>query len=151
MDFESAQHDELHSVRDRLWLWGHEAGAHNGEWGILGKSRMTAAEAAFYMSLSNLIMVRYRGKPEPPCDQYALAFTPLKCVVWSIVGAFGATESEDRSNVRDLAMRTPNIRGVIMDDLFLTQSADPDKATKIAALSVGVKLSKKSIPLNLDG
>lgn len=37
------------TVRDRLWIWGGAPGATNDEWGHAA-SRMTAAEAAFYMT-----------------------------------------------------------------------------------------------------
>src|SRR5215472_8227877 len=53
------------TVRDQLWLWGHDAGAHNEGWGLPRPSRITPAEAACYLGLPNLIMVRYRGRPPP--------------------------------------------------------------------------------------
>src|SRR6185312_16786649 len=77
------------TVRDRLWLWGHPAGAHNKDWGLSEPSRITPVEAAYYMSIPNVVMVRYSGKPEMPFDQYAIPFRPLKQVVWSVVGAGG--------------------------------------------------------------
>ena len=87
-------------------------------WGLPGDSRMTPAEAAFYMNVPNMIMVRYEDRPAPPFDQYALAMRPLQQVVWSIVGAGGKTYSQERDHVLDLARRTPNITGVMMDDFF---------------------------------
>src|ERR1700741_3224007 len=79
------------TVRGRLWLWGHEAGAHNDSWGLPRPSRIPPAEAAFYLGAPNLIMVRYQGRPPLPFDQYALPFRPLQRVVWSVVGARGQT------------------------------------------------------------
>jgi hypothetical protein len=116
----------MSTVRDKLWLWGHEAGSHNGIYGLPGCSRMTPAEAAFYLGVPNLIMVRFHDRPAPPFDQYALPFRPLKRVVWSIVGAAGKTDAGERQHVIDLATRNPNITGVMMDDFFTT---DPDKPT----------------------
>jgi len=110
------------TIRDRLWIWGHEAGSHDGAWGLKGRSRMTPAESAHYLGLPNLIMVRYGGRPAPPFDQYAIPFRTLKRVVWSIVGAGGKTEASERQHVIDLAARCPNVVGVMMDDFF---SADP--------------------------
>src|SRR5437899_11335406 len=68
--FASGEREE--SARDRFWLWGHYEGSHNERWNLPGKSRITPVEAAFYMSIPNVILVRYEGKPELPFDQYAL-------------------------------------------------------------------------------
>jgi hypothetical protein len=109
---------EPSTVRDRLWLWGHDAGSHNEGWGLPRPSRMTPTEAAFYLGIPNLIMVRYRGRPTLPFDQYALPFRALKRVVWSVVGASGETDERERSHVLDLAARHPNITGLMLDDFF---------------------------------
>lgn len=119
------------TVRDRLWLWGHPAGAHNKGWGLSEPSRITPVEAAYYMSIPNVVMVRYSGKPEMPFDQYAIPFRPLKQVVWSIVGAGGETQSEERRAVLELARNNHNFTGVQMDDFFFSEP----KNGKIAALS----------------
>ena len=118
----------MSKVKDRFWIWGHEAGSHNNQYGLKGLSRMTPAEGAFYLGVPNIIMVRYEGKPAPPFDQNALALTPLKQVVWSIVGAGGQTTADEVDTVQNLAKRFPNIYGVIMDDFF----RKPDKEGRIA-------------------
>jgi hypothetical protein len=46
---------EKSTVRDKSWLWGHDAGAHNDGWGLPRPSRMTPTEAAFYLGVPNLI------------------------------------------------------------------------------------------------
>jgi hypothetical protein len=109
---------EQSTVRDKLWLWGHDAGAHNQGWGLPRPSRITPTEAAFYLGIPNLIMVRYQGRPPLPFDQYALPFRALKRVVWSAVGAGGETDERERAHVLDLAARHPNITGVMLDDFF---------------------------------
>jgi len=108
----------MSNVREKLWIWGHEAGSHNTYKGLAKPSRMTPAEGAFYMGLPNLILVRYDGKPQPPFDQSAIAFRPLQQVVWSIVGAGGASEREEVQQVVALSKRFPNITGAMMDDFF---------------------------------
>ena len=105
-------------VRDRMWLWGHEAGSHDTEWDIARSSRITPVEAAFYMDVPNMIMVRYHDKPEMPFDQYAIPFRRLKQVFWSVVGGAGRSSEEEREHVLALAARNPNIIGVFMDDFF---------------------------------
>jgi len=114
------------TVRDRLWIWGHEAGSHSRrptghDWGDLGPSRITPAEAACYMGIPNCVMVVYGNKPEPPFDQYALAMSPLDRVVWSVMGDAGSTRNDKQSDlaaVLDVAAKHPNVVGAIMDDFY---------------------------------
>jgi hypothetical protein len=105
-------------LRNKFWLWAHEAGSYTGEHGLLGVSRITPAEAADYLGVPNLIMVRYAGKPQPPFDRYAASLRSLNQVVWSIVGAHGETGGDELHDVLTLATRLPNVTGVIMDDFF---------------------------------
>ena len=108
----------MDTVRDHLWVWGHYEGSHNDGWDLAGPSRATPLEGAAYLGVPNLIMVRYRDLPAPPFDQYAIPLRALDRVVWSVVGASGATGEEERAHVLDLASRAPNITGVMMDDFF---------------------------------
>lgn len=105
-------------VRDRFWLWGHFEGSHNHEYGLPASSRITPVEAAYYMGTPNVVMVSYKGKPELPWEQYAIPFRALRKVVWSAVGAGGATNDQDRDAVFKLAEENPNITGLQMDDFF---------------------------------
>jgi hypothetical protein len=126
---------EQATVQDKLWLWGHDAGAHNEGWGLPRPSRITPTEAAFYLGIPNLVMVRYRGRPPLPFDQYALPFRALKRVIWSVVGAGGQTDARERAHVLDLAVRHPNITGVMLDDFF--GSEQPAQGDAPAALPPG--------------
>jgi hypothetical protein len=119
-------------VRDKLWLWGHDAGAHNDGWGLPRPSRITPTEAAFYLGIPNLIMVRYLGRPPLPFDQYALPFRALQRVVWSVVGARGRADEREQEHVLDLAAHHPNITGLMLDDFF--GSEEPAQAEDRAAL-----------------
>ena len=105
-------------LRDKLWIWGHEAGSHNRDWDLPGPSRMTPLEGACYLGVPNLIMVRYEGLPVLPYDQYALPLRALERVYWSTVGAGGESGAEERQHVYGLARRCPNIVGLFMDDFF---------------------------------
>ncbi|NLS92619.1 MAG: hypothetical protein GXX96_10715 [Planctomycetaceae bacterium] len=106
------------TVRDRLWIWGGAPGATNDEWGH-APSRMTATEAAFYMGIPNLFLIRHKGRPAlEEYDQYALALSPLKRVVWALVESGGDTDPERRDFVLKMPARFPNIAGFIMDDYF---------------------------------
>ena len=108
----------MECVRDRFWIWGHEAGSHDKGWDIPKPSRMTPAEGAFYLGVPNMMMIRYDDKPAMPFDQYNRAFRSLKKVVWSITGAGGVTSDNERKHVFDLARKSHNIVGVFMDDFF---------------------------------
>jgi hypothetical protein len=114
------------TVRDKLWIWGHVAGSHNEGYGIPGNSRMTPAEGAFYLGVPNLIFVAYND-PKEPCkmlpapdryDEYALSFSPLERVVWSIVGAGGHVDRGALESFQQLAAKFTNIVGAQMDDFF---------------------------------
>lgn len=126
-------------VRDRLWIWGHEAGSHNQGWDIPKPSRMTPLEGAVYLDIPNLIMVRYEGKPAMPYDQYALALRPLERIYWSTVGAGGESSVAERAHVIDLARRNPNIVGLFMDDFFHA----PEHEGDLGVLSVEQLLQLK--------
>ncbi len=111
----------MNNIRRNLWLWGHDAGSHNGQWGLPGVSRMTPAEAAHYMNIPNVILVEYAGKPTPPYRQYAKALSSCGKVVWSVVGAGDRMFNDSASPLEDilpLAEEFPNITGVMMDDFF---------------------------------
>lgn len=102
-------------IKDKLWIWGHEAGSHNINSRM---SRMTPVEGAFYLDVPNIIMVRFADKPAPPFDQYAIPFRSLKRVVWSIVGDASSSSKSELPVIKDLARKFPNICGVVMDDFF---------------------------------
>jgi hypothetical protein len=113
------------NVRDKLWIWGHPPGSHNGRFGIQGTSRMTPAEGAFYLNVPNLVLAEFpdpkepcRSLPEPALyDQYAISFRPLRQVVWSIVGAGGVIPN-GLHLAQQLAQKFPNIVGMMLDDFF---------------------------------
>ena len=122
----------MEKIRDRFWLWGHDAGSHDEGWNIPGESRVTPVEAAFYLSIPNIIMVRYNEASMPVSVQYSVPFRPLKQVVWSIVGGGGYTDHSDREQVIELARDLPNMTGVMMDDFF----GDSEEESSIGTLSL---------------
>jgi hypothetical protein len=110
------------TLRNRLWLWGHQAGSHNGQFGLQGVSRVTPAEAAADFGIPNLIMVVYGNEPSPPFAPHARPMQALDRLVWSIVGDSGSTRNDARSDldaVLALAGSCPNVCGAIMDDFFV--------------------------------
>lgn len=105
-------------ARDRFWLWGHEAGGHNGGWGLTGNSRISPVEAACYLKIPNVIMVRIKPEPLPPDPQYLVPFRTLQRIVWSVIDAGGTHKNGAIDRVWETAHRLPNLDGVIMDDFF---------------------------------
>ena len=132
----------MSTIGDKFWIWAQEAGCHDSYF-LPKTSRMTPVEGAFYLNIPNMCMVDSHGKPKPPFDQYAIPLRPLKRVVWSLVGAGGATDSSGRQAALDIAARTKNITGFVLDDFFKTDCQDP---ANVAALSVEqVREIKKQI------
>ena len=102
------------TVRDRLWLWGHHAGAHNHQYGLQQDSAVTPAAAAQSLGIRNILMVRYGGVPAPPFGEHARPVAGLDRVVWSVEGAGG----DDVDAALGLRQALPNLRGLMMDDYF---------------------------------
>ena len=96
---------------DRLWIWTHPAGAHDGidlGGGRMGKSRMKPVEGAGYLGVPNLYFIHFPNNPPiSEFRQYALDFRPMKRVVWSLTGAGGDTSPEGREAVLKLASGFP--------------------------------------------
>lgn len=120
------------TVRDKLWLFSNPT---NADYGLLRKrSVMSPFEAAVYMGIPNIFMVQqYPRKGQeswykpwtPPLEQYTIPLTLLKRVAWSLVGASGATKESERKEVLAMALKTPNIVGVYLDDFFHDKPGRP--------------------------
>jgi len=115
------------NVLDRMWIWTHAAGAHDGidlGGGRKGKSRMTPVEGAGFLGLRNVYFIHFPNNP--PVEEfrrYAEELRGMKRVVWSLTGAGGDTSAQGREAVLRLAKESPNITGFVLDD-FLHWSAD---------------------------
>jgi hypothetical protein len=131
-------------VADRLWIWTHPVGAHDGidlGGGRQGKSRMTPVQGADYLGVPNLYFIHFPNNP--PASQfpkYALDFRPMKRVVWSLTGAGGDTSAAGRETVLKLAAEFPNITGYVLDD-FLNWSDDSAPDPWLAANNVQFPVS----------
>jgi hypothetical protein len=145
------------TLRDRFWLWGHEANCYhrhaNNVWHIPGtSSRMTPAEAAVYLGIPNVIMVRFGNQPQPPFRQHALPLLPLKRFVWSIVGDSGSTDNDRNPDIQDvlaLVDEFPNLTGAIMDDFFRRDPARPGRYSVEQVAGFRRQLRSGARPLDL--
>jgi len=107
------------NILDKLWLWTHVAGGVNNQYGFKEGSKISPAEAASYMGVSNILFVRLNNKPEvPEYSKYAASFKKLNRVVWSIIGDSASSNESEVPVLLELSKKFPNIRGVIMDDFF---------------------------------
>ena len=144
-------------LRDRFWLWGHEAGCYHrmasNPWHIpCASSRMTPAEGAFYLGIPNVMMVRFGNQPQPPFRQHALPFSPLRSFIWSIVGDSSSKDNDRQPDVEDvlaLVPEFPNLTGAIMDDFFRRDAACPGRYTVEQVAAFRRQLRAGPRPLDL--
>ncbi|MCL2518107.1 MAG: hypothetical protein FWF15_06035 [Oscillospiraceae bacterium] len=110
------------SFKEKMWIWGHDAGQHNGICNITGLSKMSPLEGAMYLGVPNMCRVIHGNMPEPPFERDALALDVLDNVVWSIIGDGGSARNygghSDIDDVVEVAKNHPNIIGGIMDDIY---------------------------------
>ena len=137
-------------VRDRFWLWGHEAGAHNADWNLPRPSRITPLEAACYLGIPNLLLVRYGGTPVMPYDQLALPLRALRRVVWSLTGAEGEGSDAEREHVLELAARMPNLSGCVLDDFINWDTGLPELSlVELDAIDARLQLPDRRLDLQM--
>ena len=113
------------TLRDRLWMWGHDSGSLVKGYGSGDKGTdIEPAAALAYMGIPNICMVRFTGTPLPPFDDYVKQFAKTKRLTWGFVdGAKNFTTEEKKRQALDLASRTPNLVGLDMDDFFIGDAA----------------------------
>lgn len=119
------------TVRDKFWIWGHEAGClhkHEGNmWKLPGASTMTPMQGAEYLGIPNIFMVRFANSPAPPFREHTVPLASARRVVWSIVGDSSSSANDtapDIDEVISISREFPNICGGVMDDFFRAAS-DP--------------------------
>lgn len=140
-------------VRDRLWLWAHEAGSHNGNYHLPGDSTITPAQAAARMGLDGVIMVVLGDRPAPPFEPAAAPLAGVRRLVWSIVGDSSSHRTDDAPDldaVVSLARTAPNLTGGIMDDFFLPASAgrvSRHSPERLAAFRAGLRAAARPLDL----
>ncbi len=135
----------MSTVRDHLWIWGHEAGIHDLCFKPPRHSRITPVEAAYYMGIPNMIMVVSGDRPKPPFDQYGLAMRPFKQVVWSADDA--VSSRKDFGAVLSLGRTCSNLAGTILDDFFPSEGLPRWKPDEIKEYQR--QLHSASHPLDL--
>ena len=107
------------TLRDRLWMWGHDAGSTNGQYNIPEGGKILPAEAIAYMGIPNVCMIRWRSMPEPPFDSYVRQFAKTKRLAWSIIDGARQPYEEKKRLAFELAAKMPNLASVYLDDFFV--------------------------------
>lgn len=112
----------MRRFKDKLWIWGHTAGAHNHFYQIKGESVMTPVEGANYLGAQNIFMIVHKDNPKPPFDKYSKSMETMSEVKWSVVGDGGSKEDNAGYGNLDEVIRQsilfPNVTGGIFDDFF---------------------------------
>lgn len=123
------------ALRDRLWMWGHDAGSLTNTYGFGSRGgTILPGEAIRYMGIPNVCMVRFTGTPLPPFDDYVKQFAHARRLTWSFVdGDRRHTTEQKRQHALDLAAKLPNFSGLDMDDFFLEGEVAESKGTEANA------------------
>lgn len=124
-------------IKDKLWLWGQNAGSHHGtenQFKLPGKNLMETREGCDFFGINKCCRVTMEGYgPYPPFDAEAEKLKDLKEVVWSAIGNDGGTtyynnDQSDIDAVLHIAEIYPNISGAILDDFFNASVTSKDLA-----------------------
>ncbi len=110
-------------LRDRLWMWGHDAGSTNGLYNIPPGGDILPAAACEYMGIPNVCMIRWRSLPAPPFDAYVRQFARTKRLAWSIIDGACEPYAEKKRLALALADKLPNLVSLYLDDFFLGNAA----------------------------
>lgn len=105
------------TLRDKLWLFGFPVDSHRGKTWLPEGRMMSTLEGACYLGIPNALVVVQADVPVAPFDRHVLPLTPLKRVVWSVLGD-SKSYRNDVDEVLRLAEKFPNITGGILDDFF---------------------------------
>lgn len=129
------------TVRDHLWLFAVPADGPRLYYeaaGYRGGSRITPAEAAFWLDVPNLMFITQDWNRPPQMaretawkakttkEQYAISFEPLERVLWAAVGSSGRGGLAELPDIVALARQHPNLAGVYLDDFVTRARRRPD-------------------------
>ena len=89
----------METLRDNLWIWGHDAGCHHSgaglQWKIPGTNKMGPVEGAEYLGIPNCCRVVFEGRPKPPFDAESEKLRSFNKVVWSVIGDTSSSRNND--------------------------------------------------------
>ena len=129
------------TLRDRMWMWGHDAGTTKGLYNLpADKGNILPAAAIDYMGIPNVCIIRWRGMPRPPFSEYVKQFAKTKRLVWSIDDGAPEPFADKKRMALELADKMPNLVGLNMDDFFSGNGSpkpgEQESRTRTAGLTV---------------
>lgn len=118
------------TIRDRLWMWGHDPGSLSNAWGVdaYGGGVIPVADAIRSMGIPNVCMVPFTGTPKPAeYAEYAKQFhhPDVKRFTWSFIHGRSQNKKEIRDALYPIIPEYPNFVGLDMDDFFFG-AGDPE-------------------------
>ena len=109
------------TLRDRLWMWGHEPETIIGIDNIPNGKYINMADAISSMGIPNVCVISYLDKPEPPFDEYIKQFRNTKRVAWSLISGPAKKYSyeQQKQEAFSLLEKMPNLVSFYLDDYFV--------------------------------
>jgi hypothetical protein len=116
-------HDD--NIGDRLWLWGHGEDTLVSKYNLPEGDALSPKKAADTLGISNICMIRWLGKPEPPYNDYLEQFEEAKRFAWSVIDSAPQPYLEKKKSAFEIAYEMPNLTTLYLDDFFIA-NAIPD-------------------------
>lgn len=133
-------------LRDRTWIWGHGARTLNGQSGIPDGKPLGEVAAARSLGVSNLAVIRWSGKPQPPYDAFVSNMAKLPGAGWSVVDSAPESTASKIDAALAIADEAPNLNTLWLDDLFIL----PMKITPAELDNLRIKAHNRPRPLDLN-
>ncbi len=109
------------TLRDRLWMWGHEPETIIGIDNVPKGENISMADAIRFMGIPNVCVISYLDKPEPPFDKYIKQFRNTKRVAWSLISGPAKKYSyeQQKQEAFRLLKKMQNLVSFYLDDYFV--------------------------------
>ena len=138
------------TLRDRLWMWGHEPEIIMGTHNIPMGNNIGIADAIKSMGIPNVCVITWGDIPEPPFDEYIKQFKDTKKVAWSVM--YGPekkyTYEQLAAEAFNLLDKMPNLGEFYLDDFF-DYMAPPDEETGLSKSYMSLE-QLKSLKSNMQ-
>ena len=105
------------TLRDRLWMWGHDSGVYDGPKGgykIPLSAPISMADGIKYMGIPNVCVIRHGVGNE----EYNQQFKDVKRIAWTLSMGSNKSYQTLKNYVFGLRDTTPNLTGYYLDDFF---------------------------------
>ena len=109
---------------EEYWMWGHHpdsfdvAAAKGENYNFPKGRRIDMADACRFFGVGKCCVVRWRGLPAYPYDDYARQFTNLDEIAWSITDSGRETHVWKQEEALRLAKQHRNLTTFFLDDFF---------------------------------